>query len=438
MVLHRTVSVLGLCVFGASAASPQGLAIDHKQVGCILLGKYPKMDACFSPAASLARGRVYFRPEGLPAWYYVEMKADQPCFTGVLPRPGKSLVGKKVEYYVEGQDRQFNATRTAEYVPVVVRSAVECQKQVPVAPFLSTAKVAVFPSVPAGFTVGGALGPAAVLAIVGAGAAAAGTAVAVASGNNDTTTAPTTQRTSVPPAVPSPTVTVPPTNPPLPSNRPPEVSCRTNPSPAEGFSPLRVTFNCCDTRDADGDVLTYGFDFGDGSGASSTSCGPRDHTYAQGNYRATTCLKDGIPGHEGCLSLDIPAGGPRPSAPPSPAYIIGWLERVTVQSDLGAPGVTLQMVVNSESAVLAPPGHAEVLVPLRPFNRIEGIVVQGSGRPGLWRLTIEAEAATTFPGAARPLQVITGDVVSLTPTSAVFRIRGESGERVVLAFAGRR
>ena len=56
---------LALLVFGAAAAHPQGVVIDHKEVGCIVVGKYPKMNACFTPAANLARSRVYFRPEGV-------------------------------------------------------------------------------------------------------------------------------------------------------------------------------------------------------------------------------------------------------------------------------------------------------------------------------------------------------------------------------------
>jgi hypothetical protein len=126
------------------------------------------MDACFTPAADLARSRVYFRPEGVTSWYYVDMKSDQPCFTGTLPRPGKKLVGKKIEYYLEAQNKTFEPARTAEYAPIVVRSAQECKKDVPVAPFLNNATVAVFPAVPAGF-VGGGIGTAAIVGIVGAG-----------------------------------------------------------------------------------------------------------------------------------------------------------------------------------------------------------------------------------------------------------------------------
>ena len=179
---------LAFMVFSAASARSEAVAIDHKSVGCIVVGKYPKMDACFTPAADLARSRVYFRPEGVSAWYYVDMKADQACFAGTLPKPGKKLVGKKIEYYLEAQNKAFEPARTAEFAPIVVRSAQECKKDVPVAPFLNNATVAVFPSVPAGFVGVGGIGTAAVVGIVGAGAAVATTAAVVASNNNSTTT----------------------------------------------------------------------------------------------------------------------------------------------------------------------------------------------------------------------------------------------------------
>ena len=149
-MIRRGVALsLVLLVYGAATAHPEAVAIDHKAVGCIVVGKYPKMNACFTPAAELARSRVYFRPEGVPSWYYVEMKSEQPCFTGTLPKPGKKLVGKKIEYYLEAQNKAFEPARTAEFDPIVVKAAQECKKNVPVAPFLNNATVAVFPSVPA-------------------------------------------------------------------------------------------------------------------------------------------------------------------------------------------------------------------------------------------------------------------------------------------------
>jgi hypothetical protein len=250
-----------------------------------VVGKYPKMNACFSPAANLARARVYFRPEGTPSWYYVEMKSDQPCFAGVLPRPGKKLVGKKIEYYVEGQDKSFNAGRTAEYGPVVVQNAQECKKEAPVAPFLNNATVAVFPGLPAGF-VGGGIGTAAIVGVAAAGAAAAGTAAVVASNGNDTTT-------TIPPVVgvntttttlaASTTTTTTTTTPH--ANHAPFAVLTTNPDPPSGPSPLTVNFDLCKSTDPDGDPLSYFFDFGDGAQASG-SCN-QSHTYTAA-FRATS------------------------------------------------------------------------------------------------------------------------------------------------------
>src|SRR5882672_12337619 len=284
MIERRVASSLVVLVFSATAARAQGVEIDHKAVGCIVVGKYPKMDACFTPATDVARSRVYFRPEGVTSWYYVDMKADQSCFSGTLPKPGKKLVGKKIEYYVEAQNKAFEPARTAEFGPVVVTSAQECKKNVPVAPFLNNASVAVFPSVPAGF-VGGGIGTAAVVGIVGAGAAAVGTAAVVASNNNnDTTTTtvavvvnPTTTTTLAPTTTT--TTTLPKTN------KAPFAVLTTNPDPPSGTGPLTVTFDLCKSTDPDGDPLSFFFDFGDGA-KSSGSCSV-SHTYSS-TIRATS------------------------------------------------------------------------------------------------------------------------------------------------------
>jgi hypothetical protein len=274
---RRRLVGLVLAALTPAIAHSQGLEIDHKAVGCIVVGKYPKMNACFTPVASLARSRVYFRPEGTPSWYYVDMKSDQPCLSGTLPRPGKKLVGKKVEYYLEAQDKSFTPSRTAEYAPIVVRSAQECKKNVPVAPFLNNATVAVFPSVPAGF-VGGGIGTAAVVGIVGAGAAVAGTTAVVVSNNNNNDTTTTTIASSVNTTTTLATVTTttPTTTPPK-VNHAPNAVLKVTPDPPQGLGPLTVTFDMCQSSDPDGDPLSYFFTFGDG-GTASGSC-IETHTY---------------------------------------------------------------------------------------------------------------------------------------------------------------
>jgi hypothetical protein len=282
----RAVLALGTLALVPAPARAQGVEIDHKQVGCIVAGKFPKMGACFSPASQVARSRVYFRPQGTPSWYYVEMKSDEPCLAGILPKPSKKLVGTKVEYYVEAQDRTFNAARTAEFAPIVVASGGECEKDVPVAPFVNNATVAVFPSVPAGFVGSAAIGTTAIVGVAAAGAAVAGTAAVIASndeattttvavgGNTTTTIAATTTTTTTT------TTTIPP-----PTNRAPVARLTTIPDPPRGVGPLTVTFDMCASSDPDGDPLSFFFDFGDGaqtSGACSQS-----HTYSA-SFRAAS------------------------------------------------------------------------------------------------------------------------------------------------------
>ena len=171
---------------------------------------------------------------------------------GVLPRPGKKLLGKKIEYYVEGQDKTFNAGRMAEYGPIVVKSAQECKKDAAARPFLNNATVAVFPGLPAGF-IGGGSAPA--RSSAAAGAAAAGTAAVggneqqrrptrvVVSGVNTTTTGRGRQTTTT-------------TTQPKAANGPDRRASSPIPTPQRAARPLTVTFGLCKSSDPDGVPLT--------------------------------------------------------------------------------------------------------------------------------------------------------------------------------------
>src|SRR5207244_6099875 len=48
----------------ATVAGAQGLTINHDEVGCLVAGKYPKLQACFTPAGDVKQARVYFRAQG--------------------------------------------------------------------------------------------------------------------------------------------------------------------------------------------------------------------------------------------------------------------------------------------------------------------------------------------------------------------------------------
>src|SRR5574341_1458873 len=172
---HATATALTLAAATAGArlaTATDPLTIQHQPVHCLVAGKYAELDACFEPSARVARARVYFRGEGAGDWHYVEMKAEAPCFRGVLPRPKKSL--KQVSYYVAVTDRDFAEARTEEYATQVVPDEKSCSGGI-VAPFLSSAAAGVGgAALPVGFV--GGLGATAVVtgaAVVGAGAAGA-------------------------------------------------------------------------------------------------------------------------------------------------------------------------------------------------------------------------------------------------------------------------
>jgi hypothetical protein len=210
--MRKAAVMLGLVGFlSPPAVRAEGVAIDHQAVGCVVAGKYPRLNACFAPRSSLARARVYFRvADAPPDWYYVEMTAGTPCHAGTLPRPKKELIGRRIQYYMDAFDRSFTESRTPEKEALVVANASECNSKLPVAPVLNSATVAVFPGLPAGFAGGAAglgAGAAAVLAVGGAAVVGGGVAVA-AGGDSGSTSTPTT---TLPPVGGEPTTTTIPT-----------------------------------------------------------------------------------------------------------------------------------------------------------------------------------------------------------------------------------
>ena len=42
----------------APAPAPAAVSIDHRDVGCVVAGRYPKLDACFTPDASVGRALI--------------------------------------------------------------------------------------------------------------------------------------------------------------------------------------------------------------------------------------------------------------------------------------------------------------------------------------------------------------------------------------------
>ncbi len=251
---HRSlVLALASTLLPAAAAAAEGIAIDHKPVGCIVAGSYPRLNACFAPSSSLARARVYFRvADATPEWYYVEMRSDAPCFAGILPKPRKQLIGRKVQYYVDAFDRSFAEARTDEAQALVVARKSDCDSKLPVAPLLPKASVVVFPGVPDGFAAAAGLSTGTTALIVGAGAALAG-GVAVAAGHSGSGGSPTGGGPAPPDTLPPPppTTTTTTTTTLLGFNPVFKVSKNGVPvdytKPISGTEPLTLTIDMCDT-----------------------------------------------------------------------------------------------------------------------------------------------------------------------------------------------
>jgi PKD repeat protein len=264
---RRTLAFLAIGVAAAGSVQAQPTGIDHKAVACIVVAKYPKLKACFGGTA--VEPRAYFHAEGVREWYWVKLAtnakdAPEPfCYIGILPKPSRKLIHKHIEYYLEEVGK---GERTREYDPLVVRQARECKKDAPVAPISPSGPTAVFPTMPAGFTIGGFP----TVAVGVATTAAAGTGVYFATKKDQTTPASTPP--VVPPA-PVPPPPPPPTPPPPPPATPPlGLSCQAE--PRSGVVPLTVTF----TAFASGGTGSYDYDWRFGDGGTGVGRHPV-HTY---------------------------------------------------------------------------------------------------------------------------------------------------------------
>lgn len=206
MSKHVSPGLRLLVLLTASSAQAQTPRIDHQPVACAAAEKFPRFEARFAQAETVATARVVFQGQS-PEWYSVAMKSEGAAFVGVLPKPKKSL--KSFRYFIEVTDKALGTDRTADYTTSVVDSSSACKGKV-MAGALGSASVllhgpAGVVALPPGFASsgvvvvgsatgssagaagaagsaaggGGGLGTGAIVGIVaGAGAAAAGVAVA--------------------------------------------------------------------------------------------------------------------------------------------------------------------------------------------------------------------------------------------------------------------
>ena len=130
---------------------------------------------------------------------------------------------------------------------------------------------------------------------------------------------------------PTPPVIIPP-----PVNQSPVAEFTVNPK--DGYAPLRADFNGSSSRDPDGSVVKYRWDFGDGS-ADSTSGASVSHTYSNlGSHNSCLTVEDnkGARSIQSCNSVNV---NPVPSA-----RVSGYLEDVLTGEKIANQPVLYQNV----------------------------------------------------------------------------------------------
>src|SRR3954468_24188505 len=106
-----------LVMVAASPLAAQPPTIEHHPVGCVVANTFPRFEAQLAPRDAVGKARVLFQTGNAREWYSVAMKSEGGSYSGVLPRPKKSL--KNFRYYIELIDSSMGTLRTAEYTATV-------------------------------------------------------------------------------------------------------------------------------------------------------------------------------------------------------------------------------------------------------------------------------------------------------------------------------
>jgi hypothetical protein len=102
--------------------------------------------------------------------------------------------------------------------------------------------------------------------------------------------------------------------------------------------------------------------------------------------------------------------------------------------DLDVPGAIGQAVVDGQVVVTASGQRAQQSGRSREGDAVVAATLIKAGQPGTWRF--EAQPGESIEAGS--LRVLQGDVVLLTPTAVVFRLKGDAGERVSFSYRLRR
>jgi hypothetical protein len=215
-------------ITGKTLSTTEGqTTLTHEGVTCFIAGEFPLLDATLTPAATVARARIYFKSALVSNYYYIEMTPAEGKFVGKLPRP--RVEASPVTYYVQATTTDFAEMQLQEVPALVVEKREDCPDD-KIAAIGPPGEVTVFSAAtglaiaPAGFAAGavGLLGLGGLALLLG-GAAAAGvltTAIVFPPDTPPPTVPPTPEPTPTPEPPPPPAPTATPTDAPTPDPGP--------------------------------------------------------------------------------------------------------------------------------------------------------------------------------------------------------------------------
>jgi hypothetical protein len=94
-------------------------AIDHQPVPCTVPARAISLCAAISDDQNVSAARIYFRKAGEDFYSFVDMSFGGISYCGTLPAPREGKL-KRIEYYVQAVDDQFQAQRTSTFQLSVV------------------------------------------------------------------------------------------------------------------------------------------------------------------------------------------------------------------------------------------------------------------------------------------------------------------------------
>jgi len=201
-------------------AAPGGTAtITHNGADCITEGEFTLIEAIFEPLASVVNGRLYFKSNLSPEWFYTEFERIEPAVPGgpthraFIPKVNQGGGIETIDYYIQVTSSDFAETKSPEKQVKVVAGATDCSGVL--APIgspqgavsvLSASGSAAGSLAGFGGIAGGALGIAGIAGIVG-GVVVGGAVVNEVTNSTPTPTPTPTTSTPTPTPTPTPTAT---------------------------------------------------------------------------------------------------------------------------------------------------------------------------------------------------------------------------------------